>query len=329
MLCPYSNQQKQKTMNTLFLKHTIAAIALCITIAGSAQNREPRTPREPREPREPRMARTERFGFNNQYLNIDEDSSTTPPTITVAYKDAYKKYNFIIIGDKLTEMYVNGHQVPADSFYLYNDLVAKVKKQIIADRAQALEDMKQAERDREQAERDRQQAVKDQEQAGRDREQAERDRQQAEQDRQQVVRDQAQAGEDSKQADRDRGQAVKDRQQAEEDRKQADLDRQQAVKDRAQAEEDRKQAELDRKQAEEDRKLLKALVTEIVADGIVPNENSIRHIDLNDDELIVNGNLQSAELFKKYKAKFIKKPGYSLHYNNTPTNHGLSINSDN
>jgi hypothetical protein len=321
MLCPYSNQQKQKTMKTLFLKQAITAIAVCITIAGSAQNREPR------QPREPRQAGTERFGYNNQYLNIDEDSSTNPPTITVAYKDAWKRYNFVMSGDKLTEMYVNGHQVPTDSFYLYNDLVTKVKKQIIADRAQALADMKQAERDREQAERDRQQAVKDQEQAGRDREQAERDRQQAEEDRKQAIKDQAQAGEDSKQADRDREQAVKDRQQAEEDRKQAELDRQQAVKDREQGEEDRKQAEIDRKQAEEDRKMIKALVTDIIADGLAPNENGIRHIDLNDDELIVNGKLQSAELLKKYKAKYIKKPGYSLHYNNTPNNHGLSINS--
>lgn len=268
---------------------------------------------------------TERFGINNQYLNINEDSSTNPPEIIVAYKDAYKKYNFTIANDKITEMYINGHQVPADSFYLYNNLLEKVKKQVKADRAQMVADMKQAERDRAQAEEDRKQAVRDQAQAEEDRKQADKDRAQAEEDRKQAVKDQAQAEEDRKQSVREQAQAEEDRKQADRDRVQAEEDRKQAVRDQAQAEEDRKQAELDRIQAEEDRKTVKALVTDIVADHITPDEQSIRHITLNDDEFIVNGKLQTPELLAKYKAKYLKKPRTNFQYTNTPENHGLTI----
>jgi len=304
-------------MKTTIVKQSIAiATAIICTATAQAQDKKGS-----------QTYTTERYGINNQYLNIDEDSSVNPPQTIVVYKDAYKKYNFTIANDKITEMYINGHQVPADSFYLYDALVEKVKKQIKADRAQALEDMKQAERDRAQAEEDRKQAVKDQAQAEEDRKQADRDRMQADEDRKQAVRDQAQAELDRQQAVKDQAQAVEEQKQAARDRMQADEDRKQAVRDQAQAEEDRKQAEIDRKQAEEDRKMMKNLVTDIIAEHIAPDEAGIRHVTLNDDEFIVNGKLQSPELLAKFKAKYLKKPNTSFQFNNTPNNHGISISN--
>jgi hypothetical protein len=254
--------------------------------------------------------------YGNEYLNVDDDSSVNPVQTIVSYCHGRDKYDFTLAADKIIELYVNNRKIPADSFYVYNSLIDGLKEQIKRDRAQAIEDRKQAELDR-------QQAVRDQVQAEEDRKQAERDRQQAELDRQQAVRDQAQAEEDRKQAIRDQAEAEQERKQAEEDRKQAELDRQQAVRDQAQAEEDRKQAELDRKQAEEDRKMMESLVNDLIAEHIVPDKQSVKRVELNEDEFIVNGKLQSAELLKKFKAKYIKKPGYSFTYGGYTSGYGI------
>jgi len=139
-------------------------------------------------------------------------------------------------------------------------------------------------------------------------EQAKRDRAQAERNRQQ-------AGRDREQAERDRQQADKDRVQAERDRQQANHDREQAGRDREQAERDRQQAERDRIQAEEDRKRVDSLITDLVADKIVPDRESVHSLTVNVDEIIVNGKRLPEALEKKYISKYVKK-GFSMSYRN-------------
>jgi len=293
----------------------LIATGMCILTA-QAQEKDVKTTTSSRE----------RFTYNNQYMNFDDDSSSNPPRTFVTYNNGRNAYNITLANGNVTEMYVDGHKIPADSFNVYSAIITKLKEQIKRDRLQAIEDRKQAERDREQAERDREQAGRDREQAVRDqaqavkdraqaeedRKQADRDREQAVKDREQSVRDQAQAEQDRKQAERDREQADRDRAQAEEDKKQAVRDQEQAVRDRAQAEEDRKQAARDRIQAEEDRKLVDSLKTDLVTERVVPDKASIRSVVLDDDGLVVNGKQQPEELFKKFKAKYIKQPGYSI-----------------
>src|SRR5216684_4851953 len=80
------------------------------------------TPTVRAQKKEPAPATGVRSGMtgwdaNHQYLNIDEDSSTNPPQIIATLKsDAL--YNMVISGGKLTSLFVNGRQVPADSFSL-------------------------------------------------------------------------------------------------------------------------------------------------------------------------------------------------------------------
>lgn len=287
-------------MKTAFLRYGIAVMAACAVISAKAQNNGIS-----------KYKTGDRVGYNgSEYLYADDDSSVNPVQTIVAYCRGRDKYDFTVAGNKLLELYVNNRKIPADSFYVYNSLVKRLSEQIKKDRVQAEEDRRQAALDRQQAERDRQQGVKDQAQAEEDRKQAELDRQQAERDRQQSLKDQAEAGEDRKQADLDR--------------QQAERDRQQAVKDRAQAEEDRKQAELDRQQAEEDRKLIDSLLNDIVTAQIVPDRKSIKHVILDDDELIVNGKLQPEEIFRKFKTKYVKKSGYSLNWGS----YGYNIHSE-
>lgn len=287
-----------------------------------------KTPKEAKSPKEPRTSRYSSTNSRGTFLTIDEDSSISPVQTLITYKEG-PLYIMKLEDEKLVELYVGGRKVPADSFYVYNDLIEKIKLQIKKDREQARLDRIQAEKDRAQAEidreqagRDRIQADKDREQAERDRGRAEKDREQAERDRVQAQKDAAQAREDARQGEREQEQSVKDRAQAEKDRQQAVLDREQAgrdreqaVKDRAQAEKDREQAGLDRIQAEKDRKqaeidraMMKAMISEIIKDGLAPDENSIRSLDLDEDAFFINGKKQTDAVHAKFKEKYIKTP---------------------
>jgi hypothetical protein len=272
---------------------------------------------------------------NNSYLNINENHSANPGETLINYRNGAERYTIKMTGEKITELYVDDKKIPADSFYLYNSIIEKIKEQVKKDKEQAEEDRKQAEKDRAQAMVDRQQAEKDRAQADLDRKQAEKDREQAMKDREQSLKDRARSDNDRggaeasrKQAEKDREQAVKDRAQAELDREQAGKDREQAVKDRAQAELDRKQAEKDRKQAEEDRAMVKSLMDEIVKQNLVTSETAINSLVLSDEEFTINGKKQSEEVHKAYKAKYLKKSGYSISYGYR-SGYGTTINIGN
>jgi hypothetical protein len=262
---------------------------------------------------------------DHQYMNIDVDSSTTPPQIIATYKsDAL--YNMTISQGRLTSLYINGKQISADSFYLYDGLVKRIIDQMRRDSAQAVRDREQAVRDKAQAEKDREQAIRDKQQAERDAEQAVRNKKQAEDDAQQAARDKAQAERDAKQAFRDKTQADKEaldaKMEAERDAKQALLDRDQALRDKQQAERDQEQALRDKKQAEEDRALLKSLLTDVVKEGLAPDEKSIISLTLDGTVFFVNGKKQSDELQKKFAEKYVRREGYGFYIHGKVTQIG-------
>jgi hypothetical protein len=275
------------------------------------------------------------YSNGSTYLYVDGDFTYNPEERTVTYRNGGAEYHFTLKNGLATELYVNGKKIPSDSIYLYNGVILKVKEQIRRDSIQSIEDMKQAEFDRKQAEEDRKQAVKDQEEAEKDQAQAELDRQQAEEDRKQAVKDQEQAVKDREQAEEDRKQAMKeiedskkDQAQAELDRKQAEEDRKQAVKDQGQAVKDRAQAEEDRKQAEADRAMMKAMIKAIVNEQIVPDEASLVSFVLAEDEFVVNGKIQPEALHAKFKALYLKHPGWSISFGNFSGRNGIFMNKD-
>lgn len=297
-------------MKIPFLKHSILLMTSVVYITLSFAQKNSRVNRS-----------SSTYSNSNNYLNVNENNSVNPTETLINYKNGAEKYTIKMTANKVTELSVDDKKIPADSFYLYNDIVNKIKEQIKKDKAQAEEDRKQADKDRAQAALDRQQAEKDRQHAERDREQAGKDRQQAEKDRVKFKEEQGQAELYMKQAEKDREQAEKDRQQALKDQAQA-------VEDRKQAELDRKQAEKDRKQAEEDRAIVKSLIEELVKEHIIPDEKSVTSLVLTDDEFTINGKKQPEKLHNTFKTKFLKKrgsgisygyrSGYSIYINNEP-----------
>jgi len=229
---------------TIVFRGAIALAALSFTLTGYAQQKP----------------------NNRQFLNVNVDSSVNPPQTYINYKSD-TLYNIVLSGGNVTSLYVNGRQVHADSFYVYDGLIKRMKAQM--------------ERDKEQAARDREQAV----------------------------RDKAQAERDAAQAVRDKAQAERDMLQAEKDKRQAEQDMQQAARDKV-------QAEKDKRQAEEDKALVKSLMAEVVKEGLARDGKSITSLILDESVFYINGNKQSGELQKKFREKFIKTSGYTIHYHN-------------
>lgn len=323
-----------------------ALLATILLQSASAQ-----TPQKPASSSKPATPHTSHYTATwsaNSYLQSEDDSSVSPVQTTITYKNG-SLYNIRMVGDKVIALSVDNHEIPADSFYVYNTLTKKLALQIKADKAQARLDKEHAEKDEIQALEDRKQAEKDVIQSNEDRLQAEKDRLQEKQDAEEAIQDKVQAEREQVeariekvQAEKEkeiavvqariatkeqvqvvkvqaqvvRAQAEEDRRQAMQDRQQADRDRVQAIEDRKQADRDREQAAKDRKQAEEDRAMMKKLISDIIAEGLIPDEKSLRSLYLDEDGFIINGKQQPDALLKKFQEKYLLRPGYRLSYHN-------------
>nr|WP_294944247.1 hypothetical protein [uncultured Mucilaginibacter sp.] len=239
-------------------------------------------------------------------------------------------YQAKYVAGKMTELYVDGEQIPAAKWGDYSTVLAKIKEQMKRDEIQAKKDLEQAARDMVQAKRDQEQAGRDQLQAKRDAEQAQKDALQAKLDAEQAQQDQAGAGEAQVQAKRDQERARLDQLQAKKDQEQAAKDMVQAKRDQEQAAKDQMQAKKDQEQARQDQLLLKALITDLVEDKIVDNEKSVHDLTLNTDEMTVNGKKQPEAVFTKYKQKYNRFTHLNFSYGNQDgvrTYQGLHISN--
>ena len=297
---------------TIFIRGILALVFLSFALTNRAQQKAVRPPAG--------IHRNTVDGRGyHEILDVEDDSTANPPRTIIMYKSD-SMYNMVLVEGKLVEMYVNGRKMPADNFYLYDDLVRRLKKQIEKDRAQAIVDQQQAARDQIQAERDGQQARVDAQQAEKDALQAEIDAKQAKNDAEQVVRDKVQAEKDVEQ---DREQARRDKVQAERDAVQVIQDKKQAERDAQQAVQDREQARRDKIQAEEDKALVKSLMAEVVKQGLAPDEKSVVSLILDESVFFINGKKQSDELQMQFRKKYIKKAGYSIYFHHGGTQMGV------
>ncbi|MFC0513883.1 hypothetical protein ACFFGT_06720 [Mucilaginibacter angelicae] len=215
------------------------------------------------------------------YNNYDTFDAKGRERIQTNWKG--KTYQMELANNKLIALAVDGEIIPSAKWGEYSTVIAAIREQIRKDRIQAKKDQAQAKRDQEQAGRDQQQAKRDQEQAARDQQHAKVEQEEAERDQQQAKRDQEQAAKDQIQAKRDQEQASRDQEQAARDQIQAKKDQEQAA---------------------EDQRVLKRMISDFVADHIIPNEEALRDLSFNGEELIINGKKQPDSVFKKYSEKY-------------------------
>ena len=104
------------------------------------------------------------------------------------------------------------------------------------------------------------------------------------------------------------------REQAKKNAEQAVRNDEQAKLNREQAARNNEQAKRNAEQAAENERFIKELTEDLVNDKVIPNKNSLRDFNLNNEGMTVNGVKQPDELFKKYKEKYSKQSSGGFNY---------------
>lgn len=226
-----------------------------------------------------------------------------------------KQYEIVKRNGKIISLFVDDQEIAEGDYAKYQPEIDKIMEEVRAQHELAEKHREEAERmrkiadeQREQADIIRQDAEKQREHAGQMRLEAEKQREYASQMR-------LNSNSNRDEAAKMRVEAEKIREAAEGIRKQAEVMRLDAEKQREHAGQQRAQAEVQRKQAEEMRKLAEkqrevymkkqaAVIDDLASAGLVKDKDNLS-FKLGDDELIVDGVKQSAELHQKLKAKYL------------------------
>src|SRR6185312_9299048 len=251
--------------------------------------------------------------LKEQYMNIGDDSTHVPPVTTFTYRHG-ALYTVGMAGDSILSFSIDGKNIPRGEWSRYKDRIARTVRYVREARVRLAQDRRQLARDKEQLAMNRQQLAMDRQQADLERAQAEIEGAQAGKARGEADLERAQAGKVREEAEIERAQAGKAREEAERERRlaQLDMDRHLNIQ-KAQLSEQEQALREDRKIFQEN------LAGDLVKDGIVPDKDSIRSIELDPHHVSVNGKWLPAGLEKKYIEKYTGG-GRSMSYHHNDDN---------
>jgi len=243
-----------------------------------------------------------------RYDFVSNDDGIRVEKVQTEYKG--KVYFLKLVNEKMTELTVDGEKIPEADWNKYSDGIAEIREEMRLQR----------ERNKEQAKRNAEQAIRNEEQAKRNAEQAKLNELQAKRNAEQQVRNKEQAKRNAEQAIQNEQQNTRNKEQVERGQVQARLNEEQAKRNAEQEARNKEQAkrnaeqsiqnELQAKknaeQAKANEKFIKDITEDLATDKIIPDVNSLREMQLNQEGMTINGVKQPDEVFKKYKAKYGK-----------------------
>lgn len=218
-----------------------------------------------------------------------------------------RQYEIVKRNDKIISLWVDDKEIAESDYAKYQPEIDKIMEEIKVQHELAEKQREEAQEMRKIAEVQRREAEKQREQAGIMRLEAEKQREHASKMRLDAEKQREAAEEMRKEAD-------KMRMDAEKQRKEADTQRAHAEVQREKAEEQRKVAE---KEREAYIKIQDGVIDELTRAGLVTDKDNLSY-KLSNDELVVNGVKQSADLHQKLKSKYLKELGdkkFELMYN--------------
>ncbi|KAA0993676.1 M56 family metallopeptidase [Dyadobacter aurulentus] len=208
-----------------------------------------------------------------------------------------KEYQIVKKAGKIISLDIDGKEIPADQYDLYEKEVDQIEQEIKVAHERAEVERRNADEMRAKADTERANAENLRDAAEQSRLHADDSRKAAEKIREQ--------------AEHLRHQAIKLREEAEKMHIAAGHNREEAEKAREKAEVARQNAEKDRKEFE---KKQNALIKDLSDAGLVKDKGSLSY-KLSQEELIVNGVKQPDDFHKKMKAKYIQDQAVEMVYN--------------
>ncbi|MCF0069056.1 M48 family metalloprotease [Dyadobacter sp. CY261] len=232
-----------------------------------------------------------------------------------------KHYEIVQRNGKMISLWIDDQEIPQSEYGKYQPEIDKIMVEVKVQHERAEKEREKAEEMRIAADGQRREADKQREEAHAMRLEADKHREEANEIR---VNTNSNRGE----AEKLRVEANKHREAAEDMRKQADAMRLNAEKQRKEADNFRAEAEVHRKEAEVHRahadkereayvKIQEGIINELSSAGLVKDKENLSY-KLSNEDLIVNGEKQSADLHQKLKNKYLKDLGnkkFELMYN--------------
>ncbi len=211
--------------------------------------------------------------------DIAENMGNSNPgeTIIVEYKGTI--YKIIKLNGAISKLYVDGEIIANEKISNYSGVINKIDEQVRRMRAEQLI------RNKEQEQRNVEQAIKNKEQEQRNAEQAILNKKQEERNAEQAVLN-------KEQELRNAEQAIRNKEQEERNAEQAILNKEQ----------------------EQRNIILRSIMDDLVKENIIKDTKSLRSLSLNSEEMLVNGERQSAEVHERYKNKYLKSAEDQYNY---------------